>query len=193
MAALGRPGIPMTPPTPFPARAGQLLLLLVALLVVGLTWLKGSLGAGDLMDQLARRSLPLGEALGNGRPSLVEFYADWCESCRAMAPAMAQLEKGHPELNVVLLNVDNPSWQAELDQWQVTGIPHLQLFDRQGHGLGHSIGLRQPQELEQLASALSNGTALPSLAGVGATSSLADADPSLAEISSPSAGPRSHS
>jgi thiol-disulfide isomerase/thioredoxin len=191
MAALGLPGIPMTPPTP--ARTGQLLLLLVALLVVALTWLKGSLGADDLLDQMARRSLPLGEALGNGRPTLVEFYADWCESCRAMAPAMGQLEKRHPELDVVLLNVDNPGWQAELDQWQVTGIPHLQLFDRQGQGLGHSIGLRQPQELGQLASALSNGAPLPLLAGVGASSSLAESESSRAEISSPSAGPRSHS
>ena len=97
-------------------RGPQLVLLLVALLVVAITWIKGSLGPGDLLDQLARRSIPLNQALENGKPSLVEFYADWCEACKSMAPAMVALEKQHPEINLVMLNVDNPTWQVELQR-----------------------------------------------------------------------------
>jgi len=181
--------------SPTPARrTPQLILLVVALLVVAITWLQGTLGSGDLLDQLARRSIPLNQALSNGKPSLVEFYADWCEACRSMAPAMADLEKQHPEINLVMLNVDNPTWQPELQRWQVNGIPHLQLFDSKGKSVGRSVGLRLNAELLSLAAALSEGRSLPDLAGVGAVSSLVDESQISREnsISSAAAGPRSH-
>jgi thiol-disulfide isomerase/thioredoxin len=187
MAAMGA--------SPTPARrTPQLILLVVALLVVAITWLQGTLGPGDLLDQLARRSIPLNQALSNGKPSLVEFYADWCEACRSMAPAMADLEKQHPEINLVMLNVDNPTWQPELQRWQVNGIPHLQLFNSKGESVGRSVGLRLNAELLSLASALSEGRSLPDLAGVGAISSLVDESQISREnsISSAAAGPRSH-
>ena len=156
----------------------------------------GIAGGGDHLDQgqpgtrRSLRSIPLNQALENGKPSLVEFYADWCEACKSMAPAMVDLEKQHPEINLVMLNVDNPTWQAELQRWQVNGIPHLQLFDSDGKSVGQSVGLRQSSELQSLASSLSAGTPLPQLAGVGAVSSLSNESQPLQETST--AGPRSH-
>lgn len=181
-----------TPQKPtLPGRRGpQVVLLLLALLVVAVVWLQGVMGRSDLLNQMARRSLPLPEALANGQPSVVEFYADWCESCRRMAPAMAELEKQHPNLNVVLLNVDNPAWQGQLQRWGVNGIPHLQLFDAKGEAVGKAIGLRQSGELQAIATALQTEAPLPALAGVGEVSEL-PLEPSSKEVSS-SAGPRSH-
>jgi thiol:disulfide interchange protein len=174
-------------PAPTPTRRlPQLLLLLIALGVVAITWLQGTLGQGNLLDQLARRSIPLNQALENGKPTLLEFYADWCEACRSMAPAMVALEKQHPEINLVMLNVDNPTWQPEIQRWQVNGIPHLQLFDRDGESVGRSVGLRLNNELMELATALTDGNPLPQFAGVGAISSLKPA------IDSSAVGPRSH-
>jgi hypothetical protein len=111
-----------------------------------------------------------------------------------MAPAMVDLEKQHPEINLVMLNVDNPTWQPELQRWQVNGIPHLQLFDSKGKSVGRSVGLRLNAELLSLAAALSEGRSLPDLAGVGAVSSLVDESQISREnsISSAAAGPRSH-
>ena len=175
-----------------PGRRGpQLVLLLVSLLVVGLVWLQRGSSGGDLLDQMARRSLPLDQALQNGHPTLVEFYADWCESCRTMAPSIEAMQEQHPEIDLVLLNVDNPAWEAQVQRYGVNGIPHLQLFDGSGQNIGQSIGVRQPEELESLAMALEGNAPLPQLAGVGATSSLEPLEKSRRDVSS-SIGPRSH-
>ena len=91
--------------------------------MVAVVWLEGGRPEGDLLDQMARRSLPLEQALSNGRPTVVEFYADWCESCRTMAPGMEQMVEQHPQVDLVLLNVDNPSWQPQVQRWNVKAFP----------------------------------------------------------------------
>jgi thioredoxin-like negative regulator of GroEL len=91
-----------------------------------------------------------------------------------MAPAMESIERSHHgALDVVLLNVDNPRWQPQVERFDVNGIPQLELFDAAGQSIGRSIGARQPAELEALTTALIEGKPLPPLAGVGPTSRLA--------------------
>ena len=162
---------------------------LAALLALLLLWLRGGVHPQAPLERLARQSPDLEVALNNGRPTLVEFYADWCEACRTMAPAMERVVQGHrSDLDVVLLNVDNPRWQVELERYAVNGIPQLELFDGGGTAVGRSIGARSGPDLEALVEALIAGRPLPSLPGVGATSTLpvsASPDPTMA-------GPRSH-
>jgi len=193
------PGEPATAaslaPGPSPGGLGRrermVLAAVAALLAVLLFWVRGGLHPEAPLERLARQSPDLTTALTNGRPTLVEFYADWCEACRAMAPAMEAIEqRRRGALDVVLLNVDNPRWQPELDRYAVNGIPQLELFDAAGRSVGRSIGARRPEELEALTTALVEGTALPELVGVGATSSLSDASGSAsAPISRDGNGP----
>jgi thioredoxin-like negative regulator of GroEL len=123
-----------------------------------------------------------------------------------MAPAMETIERSHHgALDVVLLNVDNPRWQPQVERFDVNGIPQLELFDAAGQSVGRSIGARQPAELEALTTALIEGKPLPPLAGVGPTSQLAksEAESAPGNGASPPAdagakdrqaaiGPRSH-
>ena len=186
----------------------MVLAVVAALLALLLVWLRGGLHPGAPLERLARQSPELATALADGRPTLVEFYADWCEACRTMAPAMEVIEKRRRgALDVVLLNVDNPRWQPELERYAVNGIPQLEFFDASGAPVGRAIGARQPAELEALTTALVEGSPLPALAGVGATSSLAEGQgDAVAEAAaaannaptappegrSPAIGPRSH-
>ena len=173
------------------------LVLVAVALALGLVMLRGGIQSESPMEQLARRSLDPQTALSNGRPTLIEFYADWCQVCREMAPAMLELEQGSRErLDVVLVNVDNPRWQDLVDRYDVNGIPQLNLFNAEGEPRGRSLGLRSSEELQILSAALLENQPLPALPGVGSISRLPDpssADSTLAGVSSqPTAGPRSH-
>jgi thiol-disulfide isomerase/thioredoxin len=175
-------------------RERALLGAIAAALLVALIWLRGGLNSTAPLEQLARRSLDLPVALADGRPTIVEFYADWCEACRAMAPAMAAIEQSQRDkLDVVLLNVDNPRWQPELDRFDVNGIPQLQLFDADGISVGRAVGARSAPELAALGEALIAQAPLPQLAGVGPTSPL-ESDGLLPGPANPvtMASPRSH-
>jgi hypothetical protein len=91
----------------------------------------------------------------------------------------------------VLLNVDNPRWQPEIERYDVNGIPHLEMFNRSGNDLGRSIGARSRAELDSLATALIDDRPLPVLAGLGATSSLTE-PPGEVSAAASQVGPRSH-
>jgi len=180
-------------PDPAPGSLGRrqrLALATIALaLAAALIWLRGGLHPQAPLETLARRSLDLPLALSNGRPTLVEFYADWCEACRAMAPAMEQLEQHQRgRLDVVLLNVDNPRWQPEIERFAVNGIPQLEFFNATGQPVGRAVGARSAAELQALGDAVVAGIPLPQLAGVGPTSSLEQPMATAATM----AEPRSH-
>jgi thiol-disulfide isomerase/thioredoxin len=167
----------------------MLLAAVAALLALLLFWWRGGLHPGAPLERLARQSPELDTALADGHPTLVEFYADWCEACRAMAPAMETIERSHHgDLDVVLLNVDNPRWQPQVERFDVNGIPQLELFDAAGHSVGRSIGARRPAELEALTTALLEGKPLPPLAGVGPTSRLASGGSNPAADAAPGNG-----
>ena len=173
------------------------LVLVAVVLSLGLLILRGGIQSESPMEQLARRSLDPQTALNNGRPTLIEFYADWCQVCREMAPSMLELEKSSKDrLDVVLVNVDNPRWQDLVDRYDVNGIPQLNLFNAEGEPKGRSLGLRSAEELLLLRAALLENQPLPALPGVGNVSRLpmpASTNTASAEVlSQPTAGPRSH-
>ena len=169
------------------------LLVSAVVLAVVLFLLRNGLSTESPMDQLARRSLQPEVALSNQKPTMLEFYADWCEACREMAPAMLETERRTSgRMDVVLVNIDNPQWQDLIDRYEVNGIPQLNLFGATGQLRGRSLGVRTPQQLEALSTALIANTPLPQFAGIGSVSSLEPGD-GIATASATSAGPRSHS
>lgn len=64
----------------------------VALSVAVFLGLRTGSNTGSLAA-MAKSATPLEVALTNGKPSLMEFYADWCTSCQAMAKDMSELDR----------------------------------------------------------------------------------------------------
>jgi len=146
----------------FPGWQRTSLLIISILLVVFLFISKIGLKTNSTLEILARNSLTPEVALSNGFPTVIEFYADWCEACKEMAPDMKKIkEEINDKVNIVLLNVDNPKWGTLIEKYKVNGIPHMNYFDSNGNEQGYSIGVRSSSELMLIFSALVNGKELP--------------------------------
>ena len=132
-----------------------ILLVVTFLLIIALLILKDGFNQKLPLDNLARRSISPNIALQNGKPTVFEFYADWCEACKKMAPAINQVETKYTDkIDVVMLNVDNTKWKEYIDKYEVNGIPHLSFFDNKGKYKGNSIGIRSKKDLEEIFESL---------------------------------------
>ena len=149
------------------------LVFLSLFLVVTLLFFRSGFKANAMLDLLAKNSLEPGTALSNGRPTVFEFYADWCEACKEMAPDMVDAEKQNSKkIDIVLLNVDNSKWFDLIDKYDVNGIPQLTFFDDKGQFKGFSLGVRKYSELNEIFLALINNSELPSFTKLSNSSNL---------------------
>lgn len=93
------------------------------------------------LDAVAAAASPIDEALANDKPTMIEFYADWCTSCQSMAADNLSLEKEYGDrLNFVMLNIDNTKWLPEVTKYRVDGIPRFIFLDRANKAIGDTTG-----------------------------------------------------
>ncbi len=89
-------------------------------------------------------------ALSNNKPTFLEFYAEWCEVCKEMAPKVADIkEKYEKDINFVFLNVDNPKWEKYIRDFNVNGIPQLNLFDENSNLKVTFIGKQEENTIKE--------------------------------------------
>jgi thiol-disulfide isomerase/thioredoxin len=110
-------------------------------------------------------------ALSNGKPTLTEFYANWCTSCQAMAPDLAKVKKEYANsVNFVMLNVDNTKWLPEILRYRVDGIPHFVFSNQKGEAIAQTIGEQPRSILEANLEALITDKPLPYASSTGQVS-----------------------
>ena len=150
-------------PSTLPTTLRNLIIAVVAIaLTVALFLGLRSQSGRPSLATLAAQAIPYEVAQGNGKPSLVEFYADWCTTCQSMATTMDQLHHHYgDQINFVMLNVDNHKWLPEMVEYQVDGIPHFLYLDSGGELLASAIGEQPRQILADNLLALESGMPLP--------------------------------
>ena len=88
------------------------------------------------------------EVLNSPTPVLVDFWAEWCQPCRMLAPHLDKVaaEQGE-KLKVVKLNVDeNPKM---MQQFQIRGIPTLILF-KEGQPVETIVGFKPAKDISEI-------------------------------------------
>lgn len=125
------------------------------------------------LGELATSAIPYETALASGKPTLVEFYANWCTSCQAMVGDMVSLRDRYSErVNFVMLNVDNNKWLPEMLAYRVDGIPHFVYLDDEGQLQGEAIGEQPRLVIAENLDALISRQTLPHTQDTGTISEL---------------------
>jgi thioredoxin 1 len=88
------------------------------------------------------------EVLKSEKPALVDFWAEWCQPCKVLAPTIEELANEFEGKVVVgKLNVDdNPETATK---YGIRGIPTLLLF-KNGEVAQQMVGVKSKAEIKKL-------------------------------------------
>ncbi|MBO8231267.1 thioredoxin [Prochlorococcus marinus str. MU1402] len=128
-----------------------ILVLLIAIVFIGLVLLRNLLFESTLLlKSFGELSVNPEIAFKNNKPTFLEFYAEWCEVCKDMAPKVSTLkEEYEKDINFVFLNVDNQKWDNYIRKFNVNGIPQVNLFDRKGNLISTFIGKQEEIKIRE--------------------------------------------
>ena len=119
-----------------------ILVLIIAIVIISLVFFRNLFFQSTyLLKTFGELSVDPEIAFTNNKPTFLEFYAEWCEVCKEMAPEVAAFKDEYEkDINFVFLNVDNQKWGNYIKKFAVNGIPQVNLFDKKGNLISTFIG-----------------------------------------------------
>ena len=129
----------------------SILILLLALIICSSLVFKNSIFQPTfLLKKFGQSSIDPEIAFTNNKPTFLEFYADWCEVCKEMAPKVDDIKKKYEkDINFVFLNVDNPKWEKYIRNFNVNGIPQINIFDNDSNLKLTFIGKQEEETIKE--------------------------------------------
>ena len=119
-----------------------MLVLIISIVIISMLLFKNFFFKSTyLLKSFGELSVDPEIAFTNNKPTFLEFYAEWCEVCKEMAPQVSAFKDEYEkDINFVFLNVDNQKWANYIQKFAVNGIPQVNLFDKKGNLISTFIG-----------------------------------------------------
>ena len=119
-----------------------MLVLIISIVIISMLLFKNLFFKSTyLLKSFGELSVDPEIAFTNNKPTFLEFYAEWCEVCKEMAPQVSAFKDEYEkDINFVFLNVDNQKWGNYIQKFAVNGIPQVNLFDKKGNLISTFIG-----------------------------------------------------
>ena len=136
----------------------SILILIVTLIICSVLAFKNLIFKPTfLLKNFGELSIDPEIAFTNKKPTFLEFYAEWCEVCKEMAPRVAEIKDEYEtDINFVFLNVDNPQWEKYIRNFNVNGIPQVNLFDKNANLEVTFIGKQEEKAIKESLDNLQN-------------------------------------
>lgn len=82
------------------------------------------------------------KVLKSTKTVLVDFWAEWCPPCRAMAPILHDVaDELDKDVDIVKVDIENGNENSALAvEYKVSSIPNMNIF-RHGEVVDHIIGM----------------------------------------------------
>ncbi len=86
---------------------------------------------------------------------VIDFFATWCGPCKAMAPAMEQMQEKYGD-KIIIRKIDVDEEQALAQQYQIESIPTLVVISPSGEVLDKVVGAQPVEVLDEMFSKLAS-------------------------------------
>lgn len=108
------------------------LITVAILLLIGIsvTSCMAILPKADMKPSDYDLGLTLDQASKENKPVLTVFYVDWCTYCKRFMPKLDKIRNiNKKDLNVVLLNVEDPENEKISKEYRIAGFPTVYIID----------------------------------------------------------------
>ena len=128
-----------------------MLVLIISIVIISMLLFKNLFFKSTyLLKSFGELSVDPEIAFTNNKPTFLEFYAEWCEVCKEMAPQVSAFKDEYEkDINFVFLNVDNQKWGNYIKKFGVNGIPQVNLFDKKGNLISTFIGKQDEMKIRK--------------------------------------------
>jgi thioredoxin 1 len=86
------------------------------------------------------------EVIGSEGKVIVDFWAEWCGPCHAVAPVLDRIADEHDDVRIVKVNIDQEQGLAQ--RFGVSSIPMMLLFEN-GEPQASAVGALPKGALER--------------------------------------------